>query len=60
MYFICSTNIIDTFSRVYPGVFTYDANRAILFGETELVPERELRHCIELALTYNLRKIGSS
>ena len=48
-----SINSIDTFSVLYPNVFTFEKNRAIVFHMTDSVPVAELTHCIRLALTYH-------
>ena len=53
MYFNCNTSLIATFKDVYGDVFTFEGNRAIVFGETDELPVTELKHCISLALTYH-------
>ncbi len=55
MYFHCQTNLIETFREMYPEL-TYEGNRAIIFSETEKIPISKIKHCILLALTYNLKK----
>ena len=52
----CQTNLIDSFKERYGDMFEYDGNRALHFSVAQEVPEDELAHCIELALTYHLRK----
>jgi hypothetical protein len=56
MYFHCQTTLVDTFKEIFRGRFVFEGNRALLFDETDAVPVKELRHCIALALTYNLDK----
>ncbi len=56
IYFICSTNLVETFKAWYPERFHYAGNRAILIGLNEPLPENELSHCIAMALTYHKRK----
>ena len=56
MYVHCQTDLVATFKRIYPGLFVYEGNRAILFDKDEKVPVDRLRHCISLALTYHLDK----
>ncbi|MCT2538231.1 DUF1801 domain-containing protein [Aquibacillus koreensis] len=56
MYFICNTNLVDTFRDVYPDLFSYEGNRAIVFSENDEIPVVELKQCISLALTYHTRK----
>ena len=53
MYFNCNSSLIATFKDVYGDVFTFEGNRAIVFGETDDLPITELKHCISLALTYH-------
>ena len=53
MYFKCTSKLISTFKEVYGPIFRYEKNRAILFNLDEEVPEKELKECIELALTYH-------
>lgn len=53
MYFNCNTSLIATFKDVYGDVFTFEGNRAIVFGETDELPVTELKRCISLALTYH-------
>ncbi len=53
MYFICTTGLVGNFQLIYGDVFKYEGNRAIIFGLDDKVPEKELKHCIELALTYH-------
>ena len=55
MYFHCQTSLVDTFREIYPEL-TYQGNRAIVFNENEKIPVNKIKHCISLALTYNLHK----
>jgi hypothetical protein len=54
LYVNCRTNLIDSYSALFPGVFKFEGNRAILFDIDEELPTDELKICIELALTYHL------
>lgn len=56
MYFHCQTTLVDTIKEMFRDEFEYEGNRAIVFGTTDQVPVKELRHCISLALTYHLNK----
>ncbi|MEO1223327.1 MAG: DUF1801 domain-containing protein [Pseudomonadota bacterium] len=56
LYFICHTNLVETFREVYPTELTYGGNRSILLDASNPLPEAPLRHCIALALTYHSRK----
>jgi hypothetical protein len=53
IYFHCRTSLVDTFRIAFPGTFTFEGNRAIVFDESERVPVRELAACISTALTYH-------
>lgn len=56
VYFHCQTKLVSTFREVYPEVFTLEGNRGIVFSVGDVIPEKELRHCLELAFTYHRRK----
>lgn len=56
MYFHCQTDLVATFRELYPTQMTYGGNRSILFDMSDRIPEKALRHCIGLALTYHVRK----
>ncbi len=55
IYFICTTGLVDRFRELYPDRFRFGGNRALLFGAKSKVPQKALRHCIALALTWRLR-----
>jgi hypothetical protein len=55
VYFHCQTDLVETFRELYPDL-RYGDNRSILLDAGEKLPEKALRHCIGLALTYHLRK----
>ncbi|MHA6482376.1 DUF1801 domain-containing protein [Paenibacillus sp. strain BS8-2] len=56
MYFNCNTKLVATFKEVFSDIFTFDGNRAIVFGDNEEIPIAELKQCILLSLTYHSRK----
>lgn len=56
MYFHCQTDLVATFRELYPTQMDYSGNRCILFGAAAKIPEKALRHCVGLALTYHARK----
>ena len=56
LYFICHTDLVETFRELYPTELSYGGNRSILLETTDPLPEAPLRHCIALALTYHSRK----
>jgi len=53
MYFKCTSQLVPTFKAVYGDTFKYEKTRAIVFGLDDDVPVEELKHCIQLALTYH-------
>ncbi|QHO73545.1 hypothetical protein ACH79_13710 [Bradyrhizobium sp. CCBAU 051011] len=55
VYFHCQTDLVETFRELYPEL-SYSGNRAILLDAGEKLPEKALRHCVALALTYHTRK----
>ena len=55
VYFHCQTDLVETFRELYPEL-RYGGNRSILLDTSDKVPEKALRHCIALALTYHARK----
>lgn len=59
MYFHCQTDLVATFRELYPTQMEYGGNRSILFDTTAKIPEKALRHCVGLALTYHARKIST-
>ncbi len=56
LFFHCQTNLAGQFKRRFPGVFTYDGNRAIVFSVKDKIPVVKLKECIKMAFTYYLRK----
>ncbi|MEQ8578630.1 MAG: DUF1801 domain-containing protein [Balneola sp.] len=53
MYFKCTSKLVPTFKELYPDVFTFEGDRAIIFKLDERIPDNELKHCVKLALTYH-------
>ena len=54
IYFTCSTKLVETFKEIYPDIFIYEGNRAIIFSlEDEKIPSNALEHCLLLSLTYH-------
>ena len=56
IYFNCQTKLISIFKEIYPDDFVYSGNRAISLELKKRIPKKKLSKCIEMALTYNLRK----
>ena len=52
VYFSCSTSLVETFKILHGDLFQYEKNRAIIFGLNDSLPEKELKQCITMALTY--------
>lgn len=53
IYFICSTNLVETFKTIYGPRFEYEGIRALLFPINKPLPVKELKHCLSLALSYH-------
>lgn len=56
MYFNCNTHLVSDFRSLFPNAFTFEGNRAIVFGIHDELPEEALRICIRMALRYHLDK----
>jgi hypothetical protein len=59
MYFICTTNLVETFRSLFPREFEYEGNRAINFKAEGAIPEDSIRFCIAAALTYRLNRLSA-
>jgi hypothetical protein len=53
IYFKCTSKLVETFKIIYKDKFNYEGNRAIVFLLNEQIPEKELKHCISMALKYH-------
>lgn len=53
LYVHCQTNLIEQFRELSLGSFDFEGNRAILFDVARPLPEKFLRECIRMALTYH-------
>ncbi|NNJ89753.1 MAG: DUF1801 domain-containing protein [Eudoraea sp.] len=53
LYFKCTSRLVPTFKQLYKNIFTFEGDRAIVFALGHALPEKELTHCISLALTYH-------
>jgi hypothetical protein len=51
----CSTTLIGSFREHYARSLVFEGNRAIIFALGAGVPEKALKHCIAMALTYHAR-----
>lgn len=53
MYFKCTSKLVPAFKSIYKNTFTFEGNRAIVFGLEDNIPEKELKNCIKATLTYH-------
>ncbi|MFB9055504.1 DUF1801 domain-containing protein [Mariniflexile ostreae] len=53
VYFKCTSKLVETFKVIYGDKFIFEGTRAIIFKLHDDIPEKELKHCICLALTYH-------
>ncbi|OMH38075.1 DUF1801 domain-containing protein [Motiliproteus sp. MSK22-1] len=56
IYFNCKTTLVDSFRTLFPGDFTFEGNRALIFKAGDPIPKKELEYCLAMALTYHLNK----
>ncbi|AOT08683.1 DUF1801 domain-containing protein [Pseudoalteromonas luteoviolacea] len=56
MFFHCQTKLVDTYKALYGEVLQFQGNRAIVLSLSEPLPKVIIKHCLELALTYQQRK----
>ncbi|ENM4036861.1 DUF1801 domain-containing protein [Vibrio parahaemolyticus] len=56
LFFNCQTKLVDTFRDLYGEELVFQGNRAIVLSLSKPIPERVLKSCFELALTYQQRK----
>lgn len=52
LFFHCQTKLIDTFRELYGDILQFQGNRAIVLSLDAPLAEPQIKHCIELALTY--------
>ncbi|MDO6764944.1 DUF1801 domain-containing protein [Agarivorans sp. 1_MG-2023] len=56
LYVNCQTHLVASFGTLFPGLFCYQKQRAILLGVDQAWPLAELKICIAMALRYHLDK----
>ncbi len=56
MYFHCQTNLVETFRTMFPQDFSFEGNRALIFGVNDRIPQDALSICIAASLTYHSAK----
>ena len=52
IYFICTTELVNTFRTIFGEELQYEGQRAIVLDLNEKLPVTPLKRCIALALTY--------
>ncbi|MEQ8473041.1 MAG: DUF1801 domain-containing protein [Marinoscillum sp.] len=53
LFFICNTELVNTFRFVFGDELDFEGDRAIVFDLNEPLPEAPIRRCLKLALTYH-------
>jgi hypothetical protein len=56
VFFICTTNLIDTFRALFANELVFEGERAVLGTADVSIPRDALAYCVEAALMYHLRK----
>ena len=56
IFFHCQTSLVGTFRTMFPDTLEFSQNRAIVLDPHKELPANELSLCIEMALTYHLKK----
>ncbi|MBE4368069.1 DUF1801 domain-containing protein [Vibrio parahaemolyticus] len=56
LFFNCQTKLIDTFRELYSDELVFQGNRVIVLSLSKPLPEKVIKSCLELALTYHQRK----
>jgi hypothetical protein len=51
----CKTSLLATYRDLYPGVFGFEGDRALILPAGETLPAAAVSHCISLALTYHMQ-----
>lgn len=53
IYFKCTSKLVLTFKEVFQDKFCYEGKRALVFKMDDKLPLKELKLCIQTALTYH-------
>lgn len=56
LYFKCTSKLVSTFRQKFADELNFEENRAIIFKLDEEVPEKLLKQCVRIALTYHKLK----
>ena len=54
----CKTTLLATYRDLYPGVFGFEGDRALILPASGMLPVEAVGHCVSLALTYHLKGRG--
>ncbi len=52
LFFICTTELVNTFRVIFGDELQFEGNRAIILDVKEQIPTAAIKRCISLALTY--------
>lgn len=52
LFFNCKTKLVETFRELYGDALVFQGNRGIVLSVENKLPEKIIRQCIVLALTY--------
>ncbi len=55
LLFHCQTTLIDSFREQFRGEFTFEGNRAMVFGLDDMLPKESLSACIAATLLYHAK-----
>lgn len=55
IYVNCNTSLVETYRSMFSDELEFEGNRAILIPVEDAIPEKELKICIQMALTYHLK-----
>lgn len=53
LFFICNTELVNTFRVIFGDELEFEGNRAIVLDLNEELPASALKRCISLALNYH-------
>jgi len=54
--FHCQTTLVSSMRELYPNLFVFEGNRALVFAHGKKLPRDALGHCIAMALTYHSKR----
>ena len=59
MYFLCQTNLVETFRTVFPNDFVFDGNRALVFSVDSTGSTDALTKCVAASFIDHMKKSGA-